>query len=317
MARRSPEPSIASTRPAQDRPTFTVVVPTHNRPADLARCLDALAALDYPNDRYDAIVVEDGSDTARRVVAEAQRRMSVRLVTQPQQGPAAARNRGATEAEGEFVAFVDDDCVPEPGWLRAFVGPLGESIDAAIGGKTINACEENLYSEATQLVADYLTAHGTGGRPRRPAFFASCNLAVTRDSFLTVGGFDSSFPFSAGEDREFCARWLASGRELVFADGAVVDHFKQLSLSGFWRTHFRYGQGAARFRRARARAGAPVSFERGGFYLGLVGSPLSGQPVSRRAVALVGLLVLSQLANALGFVNMRISELLRRSRVGR
>ena len=100
----------------------SVVVPTFNRPAALASCLDALARQDYPADRYEMIVVDDGSaPTEAAAIAETATRHRVRLVRQENRGPAAARNAGVREAHGAYIAFTDDDCMPAPGWkLNAF-----------------------------------------------------------------------------------------------------------------------------------------------------------------------------------------------------
>ena len=80
--------------PSKDLPTFSVVIPTYNRPQQLKRCLAALAALDYPHDRFEVIVVDDASPTPlNRLVEAVQDRIRARFVRQERNaGPAAARN---------------------------------------------------------------------------------------------------------------------------------------------------------------------------------------------------------------------------------
>jgi len=101
-------------------PFFSIVVPTCDRPRQLAACLQSLARLDYPRDRFEVIVVDDGTTTAApALVVEMKAGPDVRLVRQPHAGPAAARNLGASHARGSLLAFTDDDCAPAPDWLWA------------------------------------------------------------------------------------------------------------------------------------------------------------------------------------------------------
>ena len=104
-------------------PFCSVIVPTHRRPAQLAECLAALARLDYPPDRYEVIVVDDGGGMPLDDVLEPFRdRMAVSCLTGRRAGPAAARNAGAARARGDLLAFTDDDCRPRPDWLRRLAG---------------------------------------------------------------------------------------------------------------------------------------------------------------------------------------------------
>src|SRR5437867_3420967 len=88
-----------------ERPVFSIVVPTYRRPKQLAACLQALAKLDYARERFEVIVVDDGSTTPpEAVVTSFQDRLQVTLVLQPHAGSAAARNTGAERARGEYLA---------------------------------------------------------------------------------------------------------------------------------------------------------------------------------------------------------------------
>src|SRR5213593_4845830 len=102
-----------------DLRTFAVVIPTYDRPAELRRCLDSLAAQNYPRDRFEVIVVDDGSPTpAEEVVSCYDPSLNLTLRRQARAGPAAARNVGATAARSRFLAFLDDDCRASPDWLQ-------------------------------------------------------------------------------------------------------------------------------------------------------------------------------------------------------
>jgi GT2 family glycosyltransferase len=230
---------------------FSIVVATHDRPRQLAACLEAMSALDYPRDRFEVIVVDDGSTRGVAPVVEPfQDRLSLRLERRPLAGPGAARNAGAEAAVGEILAFTDDDCLPTPGWLRGLADGCRSAPGHAVGGRTLNALRDNPFSETTQLLNDVLYDH-YNAPGRGNWFFGSHNLAVPIEGFRAVGGFRTDLVNL--EDRDLCERWAARGFGMAFAPDAVVYHAHELTLRGFMEQHFSYGRGA--FAVSRARAG--------------------------------------------------------------
>lgn len=303
------------------RPTCTVVVPAHRRPPALARCLEALARLDYPADRLDVVVVDDGSPDPLRPAVEAMRpggrsdagprrgaasaEPAVRWIRQENAGPAAARNRGARASAARIVAFTDDDCEPEVDWLARLVEALEEVPDALVGGRTVNALPDNPWSVASQQLVSYLYDYylepdDEHEGPRPGAFLTSNNLAAFREAFLEEGGFAERFPDAAAEDRELCRRWRAGGGRLRYEPGAVVRHSHRLDALSFLRQHYRYGRGARRLREV-ADAGGGAELEGPGFYAGLLRWPL-GRLEQPEALVTTALLSLSQVAAAAGYV---------------
>lgn len=284
---------------SSELPDFSVVVPTYERPAQLDACLEALARLDYPRERFEVLVVDDGSARSPHDVIERfGGALDVRLLTQPSNaGPAAARNLGARRARGEFLAFTDDDCEPEPAWLRAFAKRFAEEPARVVGGRTVNALDRNPYSETSQLIIEVVYEHFNLDDDEA-RFFASNNFAVNAASFRDAGGFDEAFRTS--EDREFCARWRSRGLGLTYEPGAVVRHSHHLTLGSLWRQHFGYGRGALRFHRAREAAGDRPFKPDTDFYTKLLRASLARAPTGK-AARLTSLLLWSQLANAAGF----------------
>ncbi len=280
---------------------FSVVVPTYNRPAYLRQCLNSLRQLEYPTEAFEVIVVDDGSlSPLGEVVAEVKGLLVIQLLRQTNAGPASARNTGARVAQGEYLVFTDDDCQPTPQWLTALEAILGTHPQALIGGCTINALGENLYSTASQLLIDYLYDYfnrAAGGA----TFFASNNFSVPRQRFNDLGGFDETFPLAAGEDREFCDRWLQHQFPMAYAPEMAIYHSHHLSTKKFWWQHFNYGRGTYCFRRARAdRANSQVKVEPLRFYWQLLIYPLAQG--ESRGVWLSALLLVSQIANVAGFL---------------
>ena len=136
-----------------DRLDFSVVVTTRNRPVQLAVLLSALASLDFPRDRFEVVVVDDGGDTLLDgVIAPFTKRLNLRLLRCEHGGPARGRNTGVANAEGHYLAFTDDDCAPESGWLRHMKDALEMNPGAMVGGTVVNGLPSNPYSAASQLI---------------------------------------------------------------------------------------------------------------------------------------------------------------------
>jgi GT2 family glycosyltransferase len=280
-------------------PRFSVIVPTYERPAQLAACVAALRAIERPGGAVEIVIVNDGGTTPDATVVSTDPRdagCDVRVIEQPNAGPASARNRGAAAARGEYLAFTDDDCLPDARWLTAFDAAFRANPDALLGGRTVNAAGESAYADASQRLADFVSAYFDGGASGR--FFTSNNIAVAREHFLAIGGFDTTFPFSAGEDRELCDRWSAQGRPSVSVPDAVVRHAHELSARGFLRQHFTYGRGAVAFRRVREETGRPVRVDPA-FYARSLGYALDG---GVRGLGRAGLTVAAHAAYAAGLL---------------
>lgn len=256
-------------------------------------------------------MVDDGGPvSAGATAAQFRDRLNLTVLRQSNAGPAAARNAGARAATHEFIACTDDDCAPRPEWLAAFARAFGADPGALLGGKTVNALGENVYAAASQSLVDFLYAYYGADRGEAP-FFTANNMALPRERFLALGGFDENFPLAAAEDREFGLRWRDRVGKLRYVPDAVVEHAHPLTLRRFWRQHANYGRGACHLARvARPRRSAQQRFEPPRFYLGLIARPVV-QSRSAASVPESALLILSQIAMTWGYVHE-----LRRERVG-
>jgi GT2 family glycosyltransferase len=188
----------------------SVIVPTRDRPDALARCLALLApgvqVLDAS--RYEVVVTDDGSsDVARDLIAS--RFAWARHVTGPRRGPAANRNAGSRAGHGDWVAFTDDDTLPDRDWLETLVA-MSEGVDVVEGRTT---CRDGVRSPR-----EHAPVNDSGSR------WWSCNLAVRRSAFDRLGGFDERFRIPHMEDVDLRERALAAKIPWRFAPGAVVDH---------------------------------------------------------------------------------------------
>jgi GT2 family glycosyltransferase len=198
-------------------PSIAVVAPTFRRPDRLRRLVAALAQQDLEPGRWEAIVVDDASgDGTGDVLAELAAGSGgwLRGVSLDQNGgPARARNEGARLTGAPVVAFVDDDCVPDPGWLRAMLDAFERNPRlGVVQGLTRRPAEGELgqwtlYREITW----------------ESPWFEGCNIAYRRDLLLETGGFDEELRWY-GEDTAAGWKVVEAGSERDFQPEAVVTH---------------------------------------------------------------------------------------------
>lgn len=289
-------------------PTFSVVIPTRDRPRQLAACLESLAQQDYPHDRFEVLVVDDASSLPLATVVDAFRsRLNLHLLNQPRSGgPGVARNLGAERATGEFLAFTDDDCTPAADWLQKLDARFTSTPHHLIGGCVINALVENPYSTASHVILDVVYQY-YDPEQGRAHFFPTSNFALPRHLFRELRGFQERWPLAAAEDREFCYRWLQRGYSMAFAEDAVVYHRHHLTLISFCRLHFRYGRGAYHYHLLRAgghgEGGLKPDWK---FYWSCLAYAWR-EFAWRKAVIVIVLLFLWQVCNAAGYFWQRLS----------
>ena len=289
--------------------TFSIVIPTYNRPAELEGCLQAIQKIDFPRDRFEVVVVDDGGSTPLDPVVEtAGSGLQARLVVQSNTGPGDARNRGAEHARGYFLAFTDDDCRPDSAWLRSLEAVFSDHPSALLGGRTINYLD-NPFSDTSQVIMEIVYDYYNSD-PDNARFLASNNIAVGRAEYLAAGGFDHRFVSPASEDRELCDRWFHQGGRLIYVPGALVRHGHALSLRSFWRQHFNYGRGAYNYHQSRSLRGSGRLRDDLSFYSRMPSMLIS--PLSRRApgrtFVIVHLLLVWQLANTAGYFYEKASR---------
>ena len=192
----------------------SVVVPTRNRAEDLKRCLQALASQDFPRERYETIVCDDGSeDDIGGIVEEFQRNgFNIQHLRQEQKGPAAARNLGIRHSKAEIIAMTDSDTLPDRSWLKKLYETLVSDPEAVAVEGQVYAVNDGEFDPL-----------GEGPTNKSGGVYLTCNCAYRRDALIEVGGFDETFPYPAYEDTELAARAQQLGR-IVWEPAAIVVH---------------------------------------------------------------------------------------------
>jgi GT2 family glycosyltransferase len=260
---------------------FSVIIPVRNRPGQLRRCLEGIVANSFVRERGDdceIIVVDNGSTDETPAVAAAF--AGVRVVSEPIPNRCRARNRGAAEARGAWLVFIDSDCVAAPDWLaRLAEADLDydhdyehehehehehetHRLESLCHNKKSRAgcpCHKVgllagavLPAPPASPVEDFIARRRwidqekflEPGRRFSPPFAATANLAVRRDVYLALGGLDPALDV-AGEDADFCWRAARAGWRIEYVAGAAVTHEHRSTLGGLWRQAYHYGIGNA------------------------------------------------------------------------
>lgn len=211
--------STRSTQHSEDvtpRCFISVIVPTYKRPELLNRCLTALFMQTMEASRYEIVVVDDGpTDETRQVVLAWSDKSGPRVRYLPndqRHGPAAARNRGWQAANGDIIAFTDDDCIPATDWLTVGSAPFADPTVHGISGRII--------VPVPSVPTDY--ERTVAGLEHGP--FATANCLYRRHALSVVGGFDERFTVAWREDTDLEFALRAEGYRLVRQPAAIVVH---------------------------------------------------------------------------------------------
>ena len=173
--------------PQRAVPEISVVIPHLNQPRLLAACLAALGQQTLAPDRFEVLVVDNGSTPLPTHVVSGL--PGVHLACEPEPGPGPARNRGVALARAEILAFLDADCIPEPGWLAAILAAFEADPACGVIGGAVRVFAETPGRPNPAEAFDLVYGFRQELTIARHDFAATANLAVRRGVFATVGGF--------------------------------------------------------------------------------------------------------------------------------
>ncbi len=215
----------------------SVIIPAYNAEPRMPALMDSLRqqeSLVFGQD-YEIIVVDDGSSDATSAVAA---ELGARALSQPNAGPAAARNRGAHAAQAPLLAFTDSDCLPATDWLKHLLAPFSDPQVSGVKG-VYRTHERDLMPRFVQ--AEYAFKYERMRGLFQIDFIDTYSAAYRREIFISEGGFDERFPVPSVEDQEFSFRLASKGHRLVFQPQAAVYHPHDRTLGDYIRRKFGIG----------------------------------------------------------------------------
>jgi GT2 family glycosyltransferase len=212
-------------------PRLAVVVPNFNGQAHLADCFGSLQALDYPADRLELILVDNGSRDASLALM-GRRFPGVRIIRNSSNlGFAAACNRGVGATDAAYVALLNNDARVDSGWAKALVAPfLSYPTVAAVGARMLDWTGQridfaggllNFYGHAFQRLYGAPVGEDTALDLQPSLFACGGAMAVRRAAFLAAGGFDEAY-FAFFEDVDLGWRFWLLGHAVLYEPSALA-----------------------------------------------------------------------------------------------
>lgn len=218
---------------------YSVIVPAYNASVTIERCLNSLENQSIPKEVYEVILIDDGSTDRTSDIAK---QFPIKYFWQKNQGPATARNRGAKEARGEIILFTDADCVPQINWIEEMVRPFDDQKIMAVKG-TYKTAQKSLTARFAQV--EFEERFEMLKKVESIDMVDTYSAGYRRSVFISLEGFDPSFPVANNEDTELSYKMSQAGYKMVFNPNAVVYHLnhpdsiKRYVRLKFWRGYWR------------------------------------------------------------------------------
>jgi cellulose synthase/poly-beta-1,6-N-acetylglucosamine synthase-like glycosyltransferase len=230
-------------------PFVSVVIATYNRSTILPRCLDSLCNQTYPQERYEILVIDDGSDdNTEEILKEYEKRAPCRFIwiTQENHGRSYTRNVGIAKSQGEFVCFTDDDCIAEKNWIEMLVHGFIDDTIGSVGGKVVSY---QVNTPVQQFIVDAKILDQESFFKRNTLITG--NAAYRKQVLNDIHGFDNFL--IACEDLDISIRTHLSGYTLRYVPEAVVYHDHPATVRGLFSQQYRNGKGFVQLHRKYAK----------------------------------------------------------------
>jgi len=177
---------------------------------------------------------------------------NVKIVRDEGKGPGAARNRGVEVAKGDIIAFTDSDCIVSKGWLKLLIEEFDSEEVGIVAGPTLARDLRSFLSKYLELSVitpfpKYDRKIIMEGDFKPLTFITTSNLAIRKEVFKLVGGFDESYRHYGSEDMDLAYRVLKAGYKIAYSPRPLVYHSHRHKLSAILKRYYEYGVGFAKF----------------------------------------------------------------------
>lgn len=228
-------------------PEISVIIPAYNGGWVLRRAVEALQAQDADPDRFEVVIVDDGStDGSADGLEDGRGSVPIRVLRQANRGRAAARNLGAAEARGRALLFLDADIWAMPGLVSAHLAHHAGGGALGVQGRSLTHRDSltAMYMRACNVMPDVTIRRREG---LSPYHVITRNFSVDADVFRRVGGFDEGFQGYGWEDIELAFRLVRHGVTLRYEHTALAYHYHIQTLEEAREKLRQAGEGAVYF----------------------------------------------------------------------
>ncbi len=216
---------------------YSVVIPSYNSERSIEKCLDSVFSQDFEHD-FEVIVVDSSSDNTAGIIEKKYPDVKlIKLKERTDQGK--ARNIGVAQASGEFIFFIDSDCVAQDGWMKNMIKSFELGFDVS-GGPVLNGNPDSVVSWAGYFFEfnDLLPY-----RPRgQVEHVGSCSACYKREVILKHGGFPSGLRFAV---EDIMYNWFLSKKAVKMYNEpkALIAHFHREKISSYIKHQYKLARG--------------------------------------------------------------------------
>lgn len=247
----------------------SIIIPVKEINAYIRQAMEHYACLDY--DDFEILIFPDH--------ASDEEFPHTRIIPSGEVGPADKRDMALQYAEGEIIAFIDDDAYPRADWLKNAVKYFDNPEVGAVGGPAVTAPEDDIWQQASGKVYESFLCSGgyiyryLPREEREADDLPSVNLIVRRDVFEKIGGYDSNY--YPGEDTKLCLDIVESGRKIIYSPDVLVYHHRRRVFRQHLRQATNYAKHRGYFAKALPQTSCkPAYFVPSLFVIGLIAGPI-------------------------------------------
>ncbi|MCI5071391.1 glycosyltransferase [bacterium] len=230
---------------------LSIIIPSYKRTHLLEKLLQQIISISSDQNQYkpnfEVIVVDDGSPNIvekETMLQQFSFNFPFTFLKQKNSGPATARNHGLRHAQGRYIAFLDDDALPQDNWLEEILKPLLNNNADGVAGLTLavspKSISERYLNHVQHLHAHHFSEDGS------LSYICTANCAFKKSALDDINGFNEEFRFPAGDDMDLGFRLRQKGYRFFYNEDALVLHHHRQSLYLLFKLFFISGRGAYR-----------------------------------------------------------------------
>lgn len=220
---------------------YSIIIPVYNRPDEIKELLESFTFQTSTN--FEVIIVEDGSSVSCKSIAEHyESSLPIHYYYKENSGPGIARNYGASKSSGDFLIFLDSDCVIPSDYIEIVDKHVTTLSADAFGGpdKAANTFTTIQKAINYSMTSFFTTGGIRGGRKRLDRFYPrTFNMGIKKTVFMAVGQFA---PMRFGEDIDLSIRIIENGYTSCFFEDAWVYHKRRTTLRKFFKQVYHSGK---------------------------------------------------------------------------